>query len=288
MSSAWTLYAATGGTISLDRPDHVEHLAGNDGIDGADVDLSLETVAGRSGGWIREVRYGSHDVVLPVVFRGRSEAELDARIAAVRYALSPLFGPMQIGRASAVGERTLRALYTGGIGGAYGADSRGMWWRRFQLRFRAVGEPWWRDLRETTVRFSAGAQTAALPLTLPFTLSPSQIATGLDLTVPSELPVYPRWVLRGPGDSWALVNETTGDTLTIDQALAADEEIVVDTAWEQPTVIGPSGENLMAKTGVSQPWPLQPGRQRIRVDNTAAGTGTFVELRWRNAFIGSA
>lgn len=286
--SAWTLYPASGEAISLDRPDVIEHLGGKSGIDGADVDLSLETVAGRSGGWLREVRYADHDVVLPVVFRGRTEAELDANVAAVRYALSPLFGPMQIGCAGTAGERTLRVLYVDGIGGPLGADSRGKWWRRYALRFRAVGEPWWFDLRETVVRFSAGAQTAALPITLPLTLSPSQIATGLDLDVASELPVSPRWVLHGPGDSWALVNETTGEVLTIDQDLAAGDEIVVDTAWEQPTVVGPSGENLMARTGTSQPWQLRPGSQRIRVDNTAAGTDTFVELRWRNAHLGSS
>ncbi|MER0481581.1 hypothetical protein ABR737_25140 [Streptomyces sp. Edi2] len=101
-------------------------------------------------------------------------------------------------------------------------------------------------------------------------------------------PTHPTILFRGPVDSPALINHTTGKRLEYRVALAPGEELTIDTFAGTTTL--PTGESLLSEASVAS-WPeqaftLAPGDNQLAFRGAAsvpADPRAAVTLRWRSA-----
>lgn len=173
--------------------------------------------------------------------------------------------------------REIEAFYEDGFGG----EATENWLTANPVLTLFCPDGYWRDPVAHSVRREYTG--AATPYLDPYpTISASNVLGETQIVNPGDVEGWPVWTLTGPADGLTATNHTLGAAFTIDHALLAGEQIVIDTAPGRPTVRGPSDVNLIGALDWPDAtlWPLVDGVNGIDFAVAGAGSGTVVELTY--------
>lgn len=159
------------------------------------------------------------------------------------------------------------------------------------LRFVAY-DPVAYDPDSTSTVFAASQEELIFPITFPIIFSSFELSTTLVYTGTwLELPII---TITGPGTSFSITNDTTGEVLAIVSSLGVGETIIIDLRDGYKTVTQ-GGVNIIGRVtpeSALATWHLAPdpeapgGNNLIVVAATGADSDTAVEITWFNRYIG--
>jgi hypothetical protein len=195
--------------IPLDGSTGWRAQAGATGLDLPPFDVATSPVPGAHGSMLNDVRAEQRSVFLPVLAQARTQVAHLEVLDAMQHIVDPLRGEFRLVGYSERDQRTLTAVYTGGLEGSEGRSESGLWWRKFGVTALAC-DPWASARTDRTLTFGVaqvgqpflgivGGTDAPWPGSL---TSSAVIGTGMRVRVDSEVPVFPVLDLVGPMDSF--------------------------------------------------------------------------------------
>jgi len=239
----------------------------------------------RGGVRVRFVRAEPARLTWPLHVWGETHQQFIDRWRALRGAfLSTLHrgvpGTLRVARPDG-SAREIQAYYEDGFTGLAGQN----WLSASPVLTLLCPDPYWRDITDTVLPFSYGLATNYLA---PYPqVSSSQVLGATTVNNPGEVVAWPQWTVTGPMAALAALNNTTGQQFELTYALAAGQTITITT--EEPTVRGPSGENLVSALNwpTAYLWPLLAGDNDVEFNVSGAGVGTAVSLSFRARYEGA-
>lgn len=284
---AWV--QADGAAIVLTKqPDlEVHWRLGVDGRFMPPVELVTDRIPGQAGAQLREVQVREREVTLPLTVFGADEAGLRTRVRKLLREFDPLRGAGILRCTSADGTmRELVCTYKTGLQGREFGDNTGARWQRMVLVLEAHA-PYWRDTNPTDLTYRTAAQRAFLSATfLPLALTGDALLGSQRLTNDGDRDAFPIFTIRGPAARFTLANDTTGQSLTYEAALAAGEVLTIDTRPFRKTVRTAAGVNRYDQLALgSSLWALPPGPSNIRLDLTGSTVESFVTVSFRRLWL---
>lgn len=171
--------------------------------------------------------------------------------------------------------------------GEVAIDPVGVYAFTFQVPLVAP-DPFRYGTTERTASTGAPAATGGTPwpLTWPATWTGTATSGVLTLENAGNATAYPTFDVYGPLDDFTLVNQATGQALTVDnpagQTVADGEHITVDTARRRILLMG---------TGSRRSWmhgqwfALPPGVTGIGFYTSAPNATTYVTAAWRDTYL---
>lgn len=237
------------------------------------------------GEFVRAVRGLGKDMVLPLAFwSDDGRADYLARRRAFVRSLNPKLGAGTLTVIQPTGEvRTIPCRYTGGMEGDEGLDASGHAWTIAAITLRAAS-PFWIG-QTITQQWAEPASGMWLPL-LPLHVSESDVLGATVATNPGDDVAYPVWTITGPTTSVTLGNTTTGESLTMSQALLAGDTAVIDTRERQQTAVLNGATNLWpALSDDSVLWGLTAGDNQLQLTVTGATSATNVRLDYAPRYL---
>lgn len=136
-------------------------------------------------------------------------------------------------------------------------------------------------LHQLTATQASPAAGVAPPLTPPITLPAGAPPMSVACANAGSFETRPVVTVRGPTTNPAVVNQTTGQTVSFTgMSLMAGDVLVVDLSARQAFL---NGAYRTADT-VSSWWVLPPGTTTVQVTGTG-GTGSTMTVAWRDAWI---
>ena len=145
-------------------------------------------------------------------------------------------------------------------------------------------EPYWRDAADTVETFTLGEGVDFFPL-LPVNLISADLFGEVTVVNVGSVQAWPVWTIDGPGDSVTLTNDTTGESLTYDAAIADGESLVIDTRPEHGTVEKDSVNVYQNLTTASALWPFEKGSNAVTITVPSATGDTQVQLAYRLRYL---
>ena len=285
------LVSADGTVTALtDLVDDIDVLAGLTGRFAPPAELVADRVANRDGARLRVARADVRDIVIPLSVEPLSEPALRARLRDLVSAVWPSRGDVLLRAVRPEGARQIRGRYAGGleIVEDFGTTVSGVANAGLVLR---CFDPFWEDV-DPDVSFAKVDAIAFLSSDsqepwFPWQTVEVDVQGGFTVNNDGDDLAFPVWTVQGPGGAITLVNITTGQTLEIDTALSAGQQVRIDTRPDVKTVVGPAGVNLWPQvTDPSTLWPIVRGSQLVNVQIVDAVPGeTQVRLEWRRRWL---
>lgn len=136
-------------------------------------------------------------------------------------------------------------------------------------------------LQTVTVAQGSPAAGLAPPLTPPLTLPAGAPPMSATITNNGSFETRPSITISGPISGPAVVNQTTGQTVSFSGlVLASTDSLVVDLLNQRATLNGVFRTADLASSW----WVVQPGASTVQVTGTA-GAGAQMTVTWRDAWI---
>ena len=110
-----------------------------------------------------------------------------------------------------------------------------------------------------------------IPFVFPGVIRPALVTALLTVTNSGHVFTYPIFTINGPCTNPDIINETTGETLTIDEILAAGDILTVDMGQRTAIVTSGGVETNVLGSVSGVWWSLQVGDTDIRIPSDAAG-----------------
>lgn len=183
--------------------------------------------------------------------------------------------------------RKLTEVYVlGGLQGNTTGGAAGVGWEKTVIRLRAL-DPLFYETTVTEVTFAKTTASGTFlddPF-LPIKLTDSALYGGKTVNNPGDVIAYPVWTIKGALTSLSLINQTTGEEISIAYNLGSGEVITLDCRNRRSQT--PDGKKvLLGSTNLFQYltnyefWGLQPGNNSVRIeaDNTDGVTAFKLEF----------
>lgn len=286
----------------LDLRDEAGYLVGPgcQGFGPPAADLWADQPAGQDGELARGSRVQPSTVFLPVDVHGSAGAQFRSRLRTLYRVFNP-----RPDRGATDAWVTVRAVNDGG-------ESRQITGRPTLVtsedqdavgyagseQFAVVGLsvrcplPWWSDASPTVQRFATGGVRRKSLIGsgkfIPIRLSPSQIAGGLNVTVNSDVDVWPVWSIRGPGTGLVVRSTTLGEQFAISGSILPGQTVTVDTRRGVQSARDQAGTNLWPRMTGSSLFPLVVGANAVTVSLTDASSESYVEVSYARLYLDAA
>lgn len=274
------------GTEHLFETD-MKVLSGMNGRFMPPISFVEEQVPFQAGSKLRQVKVEPRDVDVPIFIKAKDEIGLRLKMREVTRMLNPLKGDGVLKTIARDGsQRELTCRYSSGFEGKEDRDSKGVWWQKAVLVFRAF-DPYWYDTITHVETFTIGQPATFFPLLFPFRLSSSTVFADTTIDNTGDVETWPEWIITGPGENIVLRNLTTGEIASVILRLDPGETITIDTKPFIKTVKKSDGSNMFhLLTDESSLWALQGGNNSIRIELSNATEESSVQLSYRNRYWG--
>lgn len=148
--------------------------------------------------------------------------------------------------------------------------------------------PYWKDPNQTSKPLQAYVGNFTLPFTLPFELGKSGSRTILYNE--GDLPAAVRIDVQGPVTNPRIINQTTGEWIRINRAIAADEILHIDTTEGSKRVEIYRGDMVYPALGYmdhDSTWlKLEVGENEIEHIADAGDRNSLVAFTWNTLYVG--
>lgn len=217
------------------------------------------------GAFWRGVRATPKELFIPIVILGRSKDDLLSTRRTLAAAISPKRGECVITSSYPDGSRRyIRARYVDGMEGEEGKGEWGVTKIRYGLRFVA-DDPYFYGDQVTTTWGSAAQTRTELPIpgadTFYEVVTAAQLLGETTLNNTGNVDAYPLWTFNGPFTEISLINNTSGQSLTVTYTAAVPSDtLTIDTRPGRTSIVDEAGVNQWAALSDGyQMWPLVPG-----------------------------
>jgi hypothetical protein len=223
-----------------------------------------QTIPLQDGARLKSINAAPADMLLPVLIKCATESDLYDQMGTMLGWFDPRSADGQLQVATPNGHtRVRKCRYVTGLEEDDSTSNRGPGWRQVVFAFRAV-EPYWRDTSDQTYDFGSATTTHTL------------VNSG-------DVESWPVWTLHGIFTAVTLLNNTTGDTVTITKTLTSTQIITVDTNPFVKSVKREDGSNQFSSITSTPPslWSLAPGNNSVTVTITGSSTNCDVAVAYR-------
>jgi hypothetical protein len=262
-------------------------LSGMNGRFMPPVSFVEEEVPFQSGSRLRNVEIKTRDIDIPLFLKASSEIELRQKIREVLRMFNPLKGDGRIKTIAPDGsQRELICRYSTGLEGEENKDSKGIWWMKFIIVFRAF-DPFWYDSSTIVQTFKINESPGSFFPILPLRLTSSTVFADITVDNTGDVETWPEWIITGPCEEIVLRNMSTDEVTNLEVSLGVGETITIDTKPFHKTVTKNDGTNLFyTLTDESSLWALQEGSNSIQIEMANATTDSSIQLTYRNRYWG--
>jgi hypothetical protein len=276
----WTgLLLGPGTPYQIDRQG-VTGWADLPGLDATDADRPTAHGAWPGARWAQPRTVGATVWLLPDGY-GDSAGLLDAFVRATAAEDTEQWLAVRLhGRTTAVRARVKqRAIPTDGIYATGGVAKASVQW--------IATDPRRYDPVQRSVSFGLPQRGTGLTYPLAYPLSYGSASGGGSALAANDgnAATYPQVVFTGPVTRPLLINQTTGRSLEYDLPLAAQDQLVIDTA-EGTVLLGGQTSRLHTATASSsseQLFVLAPGENRLEFRGLDGTSAADVQVTWRSA-----
>lgn len=226
-------------------------------------------------------------------------AETEAELWEARRALSRALTAIPARPGADVETGILRLLRGGGLdplevealprNSPVGTKHKGLPLYEADLEFEAA-YPFWRETSDASLTFAQADGGFEWDLEFPLEMIANNVEQEVDNTGDIDAPILVR--LYGECTTARFINATTGETLEITGAIAADEYVEVNTAYGQKSVTlvdTGTGDRTNAmdrlNLDLADFWSLRPGINVVRFEADTNVSGS-ASLLWRQRYSG--
>jgi hypothetical protein len=131
------------------------------------------------------------------------------------------------------------------------------------------------ESEEFTTAMSTGLM---IPFVFPGVIAEVLMTGSLTVTNDGHVPIYPTFTINGPCTNPDIINDTTGETLSIAETVAAGDVLTIDMGQRTAIITGAGGAETNVLGSVSGVWwALDIGDNAIRItsDVAVAFTGSI-------------
>lgn len=291
--------------IPLDGTAGWIRMPGSTGLRMAPVEVVSSATPGVPGSILQDTRVQERPVFIPIYGSAATQAEFLDMVKAMRAMIDPLTRNFKIVGTSVNGVREMVVRYTSGMEGADDAASEGLKWCKIGLNAIAH-EPFARARADTTMVFTVvqnaspfmgvvGGTDAPWPTMLS---SSAVIGSGMEITVDSEVPVYPNLELLGPMDSFSgtmspiVVMPDGTEMVLTDQQWDLDIQAGVPALSTLVLITDPRSRSIRLDGALaagkvsrgSKHRPFYPGLNVLDVAAPGGTSATQITLSWRDLY----
>lgn len=257
--------------------------AGVSGLDAAPVEFTTDDHP-RGGAQVRHIQPGPRTIIWPLHVYGSTHTEFVARWRALIRAFTDTKrrGPgwLEISRPDG-SRRRIQAYYQSGFDGQ-GQQGTGI------ISDSAVitlfcEDPYWLDPVPTVIHREHSGTPEDYFQPYP-SISSAQVLGDTVAHNPGDEVAWPRWEVTGPAAGLTAVNNTTGESFTLDPDLVghgnllSGEQVFITT--NPPSVRFQNGDNWIATLDwpAASLWSLEPGDNDVTFTVASSAAGSAVDL----------
>ena len=256
-----TLVGSNGDAIELANNSDYVLAAGASGFGIPATSVRIDDSAGDGGVW-RHTKRGVRDLDLPIVVFGSDREDVEAKLRRLSRLLQTTNGPTKIRADYSNGESLfLEAHYVGGAETQFGSNATGMFCR-WLLQMQAP-QPYWQTSYESSFNINNGSTgRGLLPQLTKLRVSSSETLGVVTVNNAGDVPVQPRWVIRGPVTNLVVTNGS--QSFSFPDPILPGRTYTVDTATKE--VFNDEGENVYALLGTAPKlFALPPGTTTVSI-----------------------
>ncbi len=180
--------------------------------------------------------------------------------------------------------RSIECFYAGGLEGALDDSEQGMDFSKAIIEFRAP-DPYWVGATISPRPLKAVDDSGWLPL-FPIRVTASQILGNTTITNLGQGDAFPTFVITGPATTINLRNNTTGEEITLNYNLAADDVITINTREGRKSVKLNGVTNLYPYLSIdSTLWALKPGINDVTFTLPGESIATTLAFSYQERFL---
>lgn len=268
-----------------------------EGWDGFGIpDPEWRTVQRNDGGgsYVRSLRLKERELFIPLVIWGESQAECLANWDALVSALNPRVGESSVleVRRAGVPPRFINVVYKSGLGGTFGTDFRG-WYYKVGLTLIAHDPYFWEsdtaiswNVRGNYKPFISGGDKVKEHSFFPVILSPSVVNGSREITIIGDVDSSPVWQITGAVTDVRVTNKGTGESFSITGTIAPGETVTVDTTvFDIYSQNDRSGSLWDRVTTDSKLFRLGTGRHTIEVTGSGMDERSEIALIYKPRYV---
>lgn len=267
-----TLVGSNGDSITLADTGSFVLTSGVQGFGIPATSVRIDDSAGDGGVW-RHTKRGVRDLDLPIAILGTDRDDVEAKLRRLSRLLQTTNGPTKIRADYSDGTSLfLEAHYVGGAETQFGSDATSFYCK-WLLQMQAP-QPYWQTSTESSFNINSGSTgRGLLPKLTKLRVSSSETLGVVTVNNVGDVPVQPRWVIRGPVDNLVITNGT--QSFTFPDPILAGRTYYVDTATREVT--NDAGENVYALLGAAPKFfALPPGTTTVQVTGTDSSPDTQI------------
>jgi hypothetical protein len=236
------------------------------------------------GSFYRRSKTLPRELDLDLIVWGVDRSDLFQRIRTLTHSFNVYKGIGKIRFISPDGlDRYIFCLYKQGLEGEEGKEG-GVCWRKMTLTFRAF-DPYFYGL-ETTEVFQLDQNP---PLWFPFfplNLGGDAVSSQIQIDYDGDVKTYPTWTIHGPGDDPKLINQTTGESLSISNVTLDENQIITIDTKNRKIILDENINLLPSLDYGSTFWTLEPGMNQVKIEMANATSLSSIQLAYSPRYLG--
>jgi hypothetical protein len=267
-----SLVGSNGDTIELSDAGDFVLTTGVTGFGIPTTAVRIDDSAGDGGTW-RHTKRGVRDLDLPLTILGTNRGDVEAKLRRLARLLQTSNGPTKVVANYSNGDSLfLEAHYVGGAETQFGSTANGIFCN-WVIQMQAP-QPYWQTLVENSFNIGSGSTgRGLLPQLTKLKVSSSQTLGVVTVNNQGDVPIQPRWVVRGPVTGLLISDGTFSFGFT--DPVPAGVAYTIDTATGK--VVDDAGTNVYSKlTPAPKLFSLQPGISTISVLGVDSSPDTAV------------
>ena len=261
------------------------NVAGWRGFDMSDFEYIESEIPFDYGSYLKRVKTSPREPEIDVVIKGTSRADIFQKVRMLTKEFNSYRGIGRIDVTAPDGiKRYINCVYKQGMEGETKSDNIGSFKRKMTLVFRAF-DPFFYGA-ETTKVFQLNDNP---PLWFPFfplNLGGDAVVSQISIDYDGDIETNPLWTIHGPGDDPKLINQTTGESLTINNITLDENQIITIDTQRRKIILDENINILPSLTYGSTFWTLEPGQNSIKIEMANATAASSIQLAYSTRYFG--
>jgi hypothetical protein len=260
-------------------------LSGKKGVFMPNYDAAISKLPDGSGALLTAVSMQPRALDLPVQIVATNFDTLRTAVRALAKSLHARNGDGYIKVTRSGVTRKLTCRYKGGL-------EQATYWSPTTLEavlsFEAV-DPLWYASAATSTDYAVQVGAASFFPFFPLTVKASAVFNISTVTNPGDETAWPIWTITGPGTNPSILNNTTGERMSLTVSLGAGEALSIDTRPGYKTIMSGTGANLFATLSATERalWALAVGDNVIEIQMSDATGASNVNLTYTPRYMGA-
>lgn len=267
-------------------PDYVGVLEEVTGTDSPELTESAENIVQEDGGIHGDFFYNRRPITLSGLLLNPSDAiDRNEKMEKVSAACDAMRADATLKWTPSGGEKRVMRVRR-----QNGPRFSGAWQKTFMVGLVAEDPRIYSDaLYQQSVAATTGGAPSGrtFPETFPMSYGGGTLAGQVMIENQGSTVTYPVLTVYGPGNVPVITNQTTGQSLYLNIALATGQFITINTNPISRQILLDGASSVYSALDFVQSswWGLEPGINDVRFSYGSFSTGASLGIDWRNAWV---